>query len=124
MEVGRTLLEEISVHSSQILQESFAGQVTGDERPVSELSSVNVTFARSVLTIGSSPTQTLLETAEANGIAIPFGCRQGNCGTCMTRLLQGNVRMGRHEALNDELRLKGFVLPCVSRPLNDVTLEA
>jgi ferredoxin-NADP reductase len=124
MEVGRTLLEEMSVHSSQILQESFAGQVTGDERPVSELSSVNVTFARSVLTIGSSPTQTLLETAEANGIAIPFGCRQGNCGTCMTRLLQGNVRMSRHEALNDELRLQGFVLPCVSWPLNNVTLEA
>jgi ferredoxin-NADP reductase len=124
MKLARALLEEMSVHSSQILQESFGGEVAGDERPLSEASSVNVTFARTILTVGSSPTQTLLETAEANGIAIPFGCRQGNCGTCMTRLLQGNVRMSRHEALNDELRLQGFVLPCVSRPLNDVTLEA
>lgn len=124
MELGRTLLEEMSVHSSQILQESFGGQVAGDERRASELSAVNVTFARSVLTIVSSPKQTLLETAEANGIQIPFGCRQGNCGTCMTRLLQGNVHMSPHEALNDELRLQGFVLPCVSRPVNDVALDA
>jgi ferredoxin-NADP reductase len=124
MELGRTLLEQISVPSSQILQESFGGQFAGDERPAPELSSVNVTFARSALTIVSSPKQTLLESAEANGIAIPFGCRQGDCRTCMTRLLQGNVHMSRNEALNDDLRLQGFVLPCVSRPLNDVTLDA
>jgi ferredoxin-NADP reductase len=124
MEFGRALLEAMSVQSSQILQESFGGAAAVDQRPASELSSVNVTFARSVLTIASSPTQTLLETAEANGISIPFGCRQGNCGTCMTRLLQGNVHMSRHEALDDELRLQGFVLPCVSQPLNDVVLDA
>jgi ferredoxin-NADP reductase len=123
MELGRALLEQISVHSSRIVQESFGEQAAKDEGRASELS-VNVTFARSALTIASSPQRTLLETAEANGIPIPFGCRQGDCHTCMTRLLRGDVHMIRDEALDDALRLQGFVLPCVSRPLDDVTLDA
>jgi ferredoxin len=83
-----------------------------------------MSHSRSALTIASSPQRTLLETAEANGIPIPFGCRQGDCHTSMTRLLGGDVHMIRDEALDDALRLQGFVLPCVSRPLTDVTLDA
>jgi len=123
MELGRALAEQMSVHPSRIVQESFGEQQAAkDEGRASELS-VNVTFARSALTIASSPQLTLLEAAEANGIPIPFGCRQGNCHTCMTRLLSGNVHMFRDEGVDDALRLQGFVLPCVSRPLNDVILD-
>jgi ferredoxin-NADP reductase len=75
MELGRALVEQMSVHSSRILQESFGEQAAKNEGRASELS-VNVTFARSALTVASSPGRTLLETAEANGIPIPFGCRQ------------------------------------------------
>jgi hypothetical protein len=32
--------------------------------------------------------------------------------------------MESEEALNDEMRLGGYILPCVSRPLDDVTLDA
>jgi ferredoxin-NADP reductase len=123
MELGRALLEEMSVPFSQILQESFGDQVGIAERRDSEAKFVNVTFARSAFTIASSPEHTLLETAEAHGIPIPFGCRQGQCHTCMTRLLNGRVHTAGDEALGDDLRLQGFVLPCVSRPLNDVTLD-
>jgi len=123
MKLARTLLEQMSVHSSQILQESFGEQVASEERRAAESNSVNVTFARSALTIASSPERTLLETAEANGIPIPFGCRQGDCHTCMTRLLQGNVQVVRDEPQEDDPRLRGFVLPCITRPLNDVTLD-
>ena len=123
MKLARTLLEQMSVHSSQILQESFGEQVASEERRAAESNSVNVTFARSALTIASSPERTLLETAEANGIPIPFGCRQGDCHTCMTRLLQGNVQVVRDEPQEDDPRLRGFVLPCITRPLNDVALD-
>lgn len=34
---------------------------------------------------------TLLETAEAHGIAPPFSCRSGSCGSCLTKKLAGNV---------------------------------
>jgi ferredoxin-NADP reductase len=124
MDLGRALLEEMSVQPAQILQESFGDDAAKAQGQPSGPNRVNVTFARSALSISSSPELTLLETAEANGVPMPFGCRQGNCGTCMTRLLQGSVQMFRHEALDDELRSEGFVLPCVSRPLNDITLDA
>ena len=123
MKLARTLLQEMSVPSSRILQESFGEQVAKANGQAFDLN-VNVTFARSALTIPSSRRRTLLETAEANAISIPFGCRQGSCQTCTTRLLQGNVHMDGDEAASNELRLRGLVLPCITRPLNDVILDA
>lgn len=124
MELARTLLQEMSVHSSHILQESFGDQVAKGELEASGVSPVNVTFARSALTIAASRGCTLLETAEANGISIPFGCRQGNCGTCMTRLLRGDVEMPEAPALDHKQRSRGFILPCLCRPVDDVTIDA
>ena len=34
---------------------------------------------------------TLLELAEARGLAPEFSCREGSCGTCRTRLIKGAV---------------------------------
>ncbi|MFO7177038.1 2Fe-2S iron-sulfur cluster-binding protein, partial [Enterococcus faecium] len=34
---------------------------------------------------------TLLELAEARGLSPAFSCREGNCGSCRTRLLAGAV---------------------------------
>jgi ferredoxin-NADP reductase len=122
MKLAGSLLEEMSVHSSRIIQESFGEQAAKDNSQASK-PSVNVTFARSALTIVSSPRHTLLDTAEAHGIFIPFGCRQGDCHTCMTRLLQGSVHMAGGEAVGAELQQQCFVLPCISRPLCDVALD-
>ena len=36
--------------------------------------------------------ETLLETAEAQGLSPPSGCRAGSCGLCVTRLVSGKVR--------------------------------
>jgi ferredoxin len=76
------------------------------------------------LAFNISSDETVLEGAEKNGVLMPSGCRQGNCGTCATKLVSGNVQMEAADALNDELRSKGFILPCVSRPLSDITLDA
>jgi len=34
---------------------------------------------------------TLLELAEERGLSPPFSCREGNCGTCRTKLMAGAV---------------------------------
>ena len=66
----------------------------------------------------------MLESAERNGVLIPSGCRMGICGTCATKLLSGRVEMAGEQALTDEMRAEGFILPCVSRPVGDLTLDA
>lgn len=80
-------------------------------------------LARSAVAFQVSPEETLLESSERNGVLMPSGCRQGS-GTCATRLLRGRVKMENEEALNDEMRSQGYILPCVTRALEDVTLDA
>lgn len=124
MELGRDLLKDIGVEPGSILQESFGGAVAGEKRASSTPGPLEVNFYRSAVACKVSPDETLLESSEKNGVLIPSGCRQGVCGTCRTRLLSGRVRMETEEGLNDELRSQGFILPCVSRPLGDITLDA
>jgi glycine betaine catabolism B len=83
-----------------------------------------VEFVRSAKTSTVRSGQTLLETAEEMGLTIPFSCRQGQCGTCKTKLLAGNVRMDAEQGLDDDSRAQGFVLMCVGHADGDVQLEA
>lgn len=124
MENGRSLLKDLNVEPSRILQESFGGAIAGEATSISLDGRLRVTFSRSQVACPVSSEETLLESSERNGVLIPSGCRQGACGTCATRLLSGRVHMETEEALNEELRSRGFILPCVSRPLSDVTLDA
>jgi ferredoxin-NADP reductase len=124
MELGRDLLKQLGVDPSRILEESFGGAVAQHTLSDVRTGSLEIKLSRSESAIRVSPEQTLLESLEKNGVLIPSGCRQGNCGTCRTKLLRGNVRMETEEALTNELRAERFILPCVSRPLSDVTLDA
>ena len=124
MELGRALLKDMAVEPARILQESFGGAVAGGKHSTPSTGLLKAKFARSAVAYNISPDETLLESSERNGVLIPSGCRQGSCGTCATKLLSGNVQMEQTEALNDELRSQGYILPCVSRPLSDITLDA
>jgi tetrachlorobenzoquinone reductase len=46
-------------------------------------------LARSGRSMAVAPGQTILETLEGCGIAVPFSCREGVCGVCETRVLGG-----------------------------------
>ncbi|HJS88309.1 MAG TPA: SRPBCC family protein, partial [Acetobacteraceae bacterium] len=73
-----------------------------------------VRFGKSDVEALWSPTSgTLLELAESVGLAPPFGCRSGICGTCATRLGGGAV-----EYIEEPLapREPGEVLLCCSIP--------
>jgi ferredoxin-NADP reductase len=124
MELSRALLKDIGVETHKILQESFGGAVAGERQSAATVGPIEIVFSRSGGAYRASPDETLLESSERNGLLIPSGCRQGVCGTCATRLLSGKVQMEAEGALNDEPRSEGFILPCVSRPLSDITLDA
>ncbi|GAB1577762.1 pyridoxamine 5'-phosphate oxidase family protein [Bordetella petrii] len=60
-------------------------------RPASAVP-VSVAFLESLKEARWTPgSGSLLELAEARGLAPAFGCRAGSCGTCRTRLLKGEV---------------------------------
>ena len=67
--------------------------------------------------------QTLLEAAEAGGVPIEFVCRAGICGTCRTRIIDGDVEC-TSDALSASERASGIVLACVSRARSNCTVDA
>lgn len=58
-------------------------------------------------------------------LLLPYGCRDGACGSCKSKILAGEVNYGPHQiaTLTDIEKKQGYVLPCVARPLSAVTLE-
>jgi ferredoxin len=123
MEHTRQLLESLGVDRLTILQESF-GCAPDMPQAAVVAAPAQVEFVRTGITCSLSPEETVLEIAERNALSIPYGCRQGICGTCATRLLSGSVRMEREEGLSENLRVQGYILPCVSRALGDIKLDA
>ncbi|MCZ2136307.1 MAG: CDP-6-deoxy-delta-3,4-glucoseen reductase [Burkholderiales bacterium] len=69
---------------------------------------------------------TILTAALRAGLLIPYGCKNGACGSCKGRVLAGEVELGPHQAttLTAIERTQGKALFCVARPLGDVTIEA
>jgi naphthalene 1,2-dioxygenase ferredoxin reductase component len=66
--------------------------------------------------------QTLLDAALAAGVPYPHGCRTGECGSCKTRLLSGDVSMTAYDGavLSQSERAEGLILVCRARPRSDV----
>jgi ferredoxin-NADP reductase len=118
------LLKSLGVDEQRILQERFGGKK--DERSVSADAQPRglAEFEQSNTTVAFFEGQSLLEVAEKFGINIPSSCRQGQCGTCATRLLSGEVQMDHEDGLDPALKTQGFVLTCVARAKGDVRLDA
>ncbi len=51
------------------------------------------------------------------GLDLPYSCRSGVCATCRARLVEGQVRMDRHFALEPKELAEGLVLCCQAHPL-------
>ena len=68
---------------------------------------------------------TVLEAAMKADLLLPYGCRNGACGTCKGRILEGSVDFGPHQAstLTDDEKRKGLALFCVARPQTDCVIE-
>ena len=125
MDKARQALLTLGVTPDRILQESFGESKPSTESRPSEDSTVEtVVFLHSEKVCQSSSGSTLLDLAERNGVQIPFGCRQGQCGTCATRVLSGSVQMDVEAGLTAEQKNAGYVLPCVSRAKGTVVLSA
>ena len=69
--------------------------------------------------------ESVLTAAMAADLMLPYGCRNGACGTCKGRILSGEVDYGAHQAatLTDDEKRKGLALFCVARPKTDLVIE-
>ncbi len=84
-----------------------------------------VTIRPSGHTFQVEPDETVLSAALREGFSLAYGCRNGACGTCKGKLLEGKVDYGKHSdtALSAEEQANGLALFCVARPLGDIVIE-
>jgi CDP-4-dehydro-6-deoxyglucose reductase len=77
-------------------------------------------------TFSVNPDEAILPAAIRQGVGMPYGCKDGACGSCKCRKLQGGVVHGPHQskALSAEEEAAGFILTCCGVPQTDVVLES
>ena len=68
----------------------------------------------------------LLDAALGSGLALDYGCSNGNCGLCKARLVSGTVERVRHQdfVLPAAEKSTGTILLCANAARSDLTLEA
>jgi CDP-4-dehydro-6-deoxyglucose reductase, E3 len=76
-------------------------------------------------TFGCEAGEAVLQAAMRADLMIPYGCRNGACGTCKGRILEGEVDYGAHQAstLTEDEKRKGLALFCVATPRTNVVIE-
>lgn len=86
----------------------------------------NVKILPSNRSFPSEGNSTLLEAGLHAGLALGYGCSNGNCGECLAKIVSGEVRKVRHHdyAISGEKRSSGHVLMCCNTAVTDVVLEA
>jgi CDP-4-dehydro-6-deoxyglucose reductase, E3 len=70
--------------------------------------------------------ETILNAAIQQGIVLPYGCKNGACGSCKAELLEGSVDYGVYQsrALSDQEKASGKVLLCCAKPITHLVVKA
>jgi CDP-4-dehydro-6-deoxyglucose reductase len=84
-----------------------------------------VTIQSSGHTFAVNSGESVLDAALRQGIILPYGCRNGACGSCMGTLTSGTVdyKHGTPSGLSTTDINDGKVLFCQARPVSDLTIQ-
>ena len=88
--------------------------------------SFQITVEPSGRTFSADSSETLLAAGIRQGIGLPYGCKDGACGSCKCKKISGTVVHGEHQAkaLSAEEEAQGLILTCCSTAQSDLVLES
>ncbi len=86
----------------------------------------NITLSPGGETFQVETGESVLAAALRSGIVIPYGCKNGACGSCKGKIVSGTIDYGTYQekALPAAERAEGKALFCQAKPLSDCVLEA
>lgn len=129
---GRKLVEEIWEDNvcverlprirAKELPEDWLELYQGAEGAVRADASISVTFQRSGKTAAWDPScESVLDLAERHGVDIPWCCKTGADGVCLSTLVSGSVEYTQEPSFQ---LAAGECLPCIAVPKNDLVIDA
>ncbi len=110
-------LEEIGVDPALIHNERFLSdgqEISLAEKTIKEDAGVTVTIdgANHEFNLTAGTQATLLESADAAGVELPYSCKAGVCATCRCKLVVGEVEMINNYSLQEWETKAGYILSC------------
>jgi ferredoxin len=92
------------------------------------MAKANLTFKDIGLTVSVPVGVRVIEVSEKVGAGIVYGCREGDCGTCMMKVEEGWDNLStpsviEDKVLKDNLAGRHYRLACQAQIIGDVTVS-
>lgn len=122
-------LEKLDLPKKYIRHEMFGefhNPATQPDYPsdIPETVRITVTIQDKTYIIKGSSSDSVMQTIEKNGLAVPARCRSGECGFCHSHLISGKVYVPKHLEYRRLADYKfGCIHPCCSFPLTDIEIN-
>ncbi len=119
------VLKNSGVTASHIRKETFIIEKPHykPEPPDKKPYTISLTIQQKEFSFVAQYPDTILQSAKALKIPLPYSCESGQCGTCAATCLSGKVWMSHNDVLTDEEIANGRVLTCTGYAVGgDVTL--
>jgi CDP-4-dehydro-6-deoxyglucose reductase len=86
----------------------------------------NITIKQNNQIFPADSGETILDAGLKQGHVLPYGCRNGVCGVCKGKILEGSVDLGSYQshALSDTDISEGLALFCCAKPTSDLIIDA
>lgn len=119
METVELALRELGVDADRVHIERFtpADPVGAESTAPPDDIEVAARMGKQSVTVAHRAGLTVLQSVRGAGLRAPSSCEQGNCATCMARLVEGEVEMLVNDVLTPEEVAEGLVLTCQAIPL-------
>ena len=82
---------------------------------MSENHTFEVHLAQRNITLTVAPDQSILKALQEAGVDVPFSCSEGICGTCLTRVKEGEPDHWDMYLTPEEQEKGDCIMVCVSR---------
>ena len=85
----------------------------------------NVTLRQSGRQFQVEPDEPVLTAALRQGVGVPYGCKNGACGSCKGAVVSGEISQGAHSssALSNDEKTRGMALFCCATAQSDLVID-
>lgn len=103
---------------------SLPGAYHTAHEPVTETHEVTIIYDGETYKFAVDPESSILQTALALDIDLPYSCQSGMCTACMGKCISGRMKLDDDDSLTEDDLKEGYVLTCVGHPLtSDVVIK-